>query len=69
MELQVANAQIQKTLSQVRTHEMELEADDGFLQAQLLAADLRETSLESSLKQKRTKSEETLAKLETVTPC
>jgi len=66
MELQTGNAQIQKTLSQLRTNETELEAEVSSLQAQFLAVSLQETSLQFSLEQERKGGEEVVAKLETV---
>ena len=66
MELSIANTQLQKTLSQVRTQEIELDAQISSLWAQLLAVGDQDTALQSSLVKERIVSEERLALLEVV---
>ena len=66
MELAITNAQLRKTLSQVRTHETELEVEVASLRAELLAVGARETTLQSSLDKEMRVSKERLAQLEMV---
>lgn len=49
IDLTSINAQLQKSLSQVRMYETELEAENGLLRAQLLVVSAKETTLQSSL--------------------
>ena len=65
-DLTVSNAQLRKALAEARAHETELGAEVATLRADLSTAQIRETTLQTSLDEARRVGEERLAQLETV---
>ena len=66
IELSATNAQLRNTLSQVHTHETELEVEVASLKDDLLVAIVRETTFQSLLDKERKVSDERLAQLERI---
>ena len=64
--LTASNAQLRKVLSEARTHETELGVEVTTLRADLSVAQIRETSLQTSLDKARRVGDERLAQLETM---